>query len=201
MRSWPKAPEPCPSAPPGRTSTPSTKTAPAAICAATLRRRGYTVRYGTGDDARYDTRPGTAKPLLTDALEDGDPMDCELYPVVWRHGAGGCDGCGVTGNAPERAVDSRGPSPYLPSFRICFCSRRRTHESRKLRQDLEEAAQGLPRRTPARAHLCDQQDRAQVQGAPGLTRDPVQERRTPPLVREQRGGLRSAALRFRVRRP
>ena len=51
-----------------------------------MRRRGYTVRY-TGDDARYDTRPGTAKPLLTDALEDGDPMDCELYPVVWRREA------------------------------------------------------------------------------------------------------------------
>ena len=51
-----------------------------------VRRRGYTVRY-TGDDARYDTRPGTAKPLTTDALCDGDPMDCELYPVVWRQEA------------------------------------------------------------------------------------------------------------------
>jgi len=51
-----------------------------------VRRRGYTVRY-TGDDARYDTRPGTAKPLMTDALGDGDPMDSGLYPVVWRRDA------------------------------------------------------------------------------------------------------------------
>ena len=51
-----------------------------------VRRRGYTVRY-TGDDARYDTRPGTAIPLLTDELRDGDPMDSALYPVVWRQDA------------------------------------------------------------------------------------------------------------------
>ena len=51
-----------------------------------VRRRGYTVRY-TGDDASYDTRPGTAKPLMTEALRDGDPMDCALYPIVWRRDA------------------------------------------------------------------------------------------------------------------
>ena len=53
-----------------------------------VRRRGYTVRY-TGDDARFDPRPGTAKALWTDELADGDPMDCNLYPVVWRREAAG----------------------------------------------------------------------------------------------------------------
>ena len=48
-----------------------------------VRRRGYTVRY-TGDDARFDPRPGTAKALWADGLAEGDPMDCDLYPVVWR---------------------------------------------------------------------------------------------------------------------
>jgi len=48
-----------------------------------VRRRGYTVRY-TGDQAWYDTRPGTSAPLMTDELQDGDPMDSAIYPVVWR---------------------------------------------------------------------------------------------------------------------
>ncbi len=48
-----------------------------------VRRRGYTVRY-TGDDARFDPRPGTAKALWADGLKEGDRMDCDLYPVVWR---------------------------------------------------------------------------------------------------------------------
>ena len=48
-----------------------------------VRRRGYTVRY-TGDDARFDPRPGTAKALWADGLKAGDPMGCDLYPVVWR---------------------------------------------------------------------------------------------------------------------
>lgn len=51
-----------------------------------VRRRGYTVRY-TGDDARYDTRPGTSKPLQTDELKDGDPMDCSVFPRVWTRDA------------------------------------------------------------------------------------------------------------------
>jgi len=46
------------------------------------RRRGYTVRY-VGDDAWYDTRPGTTKQLKTDELQDGDPMESSIYPRVW----------------------------------------------------------------------------------------------------------------------
>ena len=53
---------------------------------ADVRRRGYTVRY-TGDDARFDPRPGTAKALWAEDLRDGDPMDGDLYPVVWRREA------------------------------------------------------------------------------------------------------------------
>jgi len=45
------------------------------------RRRGYTVRY-TGDDAVYDTRPGTNKYLRCDDLADGDAMDSVVFPVV-----------------------------------------------------------------------------------------------------------------------
>ncbi|MCY4190613.1 MAG: phytanoyl-CoA dioxygenase family protein [Rhodospirillaceae bacterium] len=48
-----------------------------------VRRRGYTVRY-TGDQAWYDTRPGTSEALMTDELKDGDSMDSSTYPVVWR---------------------------------------------------------------------------------------------------------------------
>lgn len=44
-------------------------------------RRGYTVRY-TGDDVTYDSRIGTSKPLHSDVLNDGDPMDCAQYPLI-----------------------------------------------------------------------------------------------------------------------
>lgn len=45
------------------------------------RRRGYTVRY-TGDDALYDTRPGTNLHLRNAALRDGQVLDSAQYPVV-----------------------------------------------------------------------------------------------------------------------
>jgi ectoine hydroxylase-related dioxygenase (phytanoyl-CoA dioxygenase family) len=47
------------------------------------RRRGYTIRY-TGDDVVYDTRPGTNIHLRNATLNDGDALDSEQYPVVWR---------------------------------------------------------------------------------------------------------------------
>ena len=47
----------------------------------TNRRRGYTVRY-TGDDIVYDTRPGTNAGLHNDKLEDGMPLDSDMFPVV-----------------------------------------------------------------------------------------------------------------------
>lgn len=45
------------------------------------RRRGYAVRY-TGDDAVYDSRPGTNAHLRNPALRDGEPLDSEMFPVV-----------------------------------------------------------------------------------------------------------------------
>ena len=47
-----------------------------------LRRRGYTVRY-TGDDAWYDTRSGTSGALLSEELNDGDPIGGASYPLIW----------------------------------------------------------------------------------------------------------------------
>ena len=45
------------------------------------RRRGYTVRY-TGDDAFYDTRPGTSVPLREAGLADGNAMTSATYPRI-----------------------------------------------------------------------------------------------------------------------
>ena len=47
-----------------------------------VRRRGYTVRY-TGDDIRYDTRPGTNEHLRGGGYADGDRLRAPLYPEVW----------------------------------------------------------------------------------------------------------------------
>lgn len=48
-----------------------------------VRRRGYTIRY-TGDDAVYDTRIGTNENLRSADHADGDPLDSDRFPVVWR---------------------------------------------------------------------------------------------------------------------
>jgi len=57
----------------------------------TGRRRGLALRY-VGDDAQYDTRPGTflQNPRLQEilppiTLSDGDPLSGELFPKVWPH--------------------------------------------------------------------------------------------------------------------
>ena len=47
------------------------------------RRRALATRW-TGDDARYDTRPGTAFPTEDPGLEDGSEMTCERFPLVWQ---------------------------------------------------------------------------------------------------------------------
>lgn len=48
------------------------------------RRRALATRW-TGDDARYCVRPGeVAIPTSDPGLAHGDPMDCDLFPVVWR---------------------------------------------------------------------------------------------------------------------
>ena len=49
------------------------------------RRRGYTIRY-TGDDIVYRPDELTMKVTLNPALQPGDPLDSELFPVVWRDG-------------------------------------------------------------------------------------------------------------------
>ena len=46
-----------------------------------VRRRGYAVRY-TGDDVRYDTRPGPNINLRSSSHRDGDRLDSEQYPRV-----------------------------------------------------------------------------------------------------------------------
>jgi ectoine hydroxylase-related dioxygenase (phytanoyl-CoA dioxygenase family) len=46
-----------------------------------IRRRGYAVRY-TGDDVRYDTRPGPNEHLKSDRHADGDRLDSERFPLV-----------------------------------------------------------------------------------------------------------------------
>jgi hypothetical protein len=45
------------------------------------RRRGYTVRY-CGDDVVYDLRVGVSKPLVNDALQAGDRLDSDLFPLL-----------------------------------------------------------------------------------------------------------------------
>ena len=46
------------------------------------RRRGLALRY-TGDDVRYDPRPGTFQFPHTPDLAAGDRMECDLFPKVW----------------------------------------------------------------------------------------------------------------------
>ena len=46
------------------------------------RRRGLSLRY-TGDDARYDPRPGTFQFPHKPDLAAGAPMTCDLFPRVW----------------------------------------------------------------------------------------------------------------------
>jgi len=48
-----------------------------------IRRRGYATRW-TGDDVVWDPRIGTAEVMSDPGLNAGDPMDCDLFPVVWK---------------------------------------------------------------------------------------------------------------------
>jgi len=50
------------------------------------RRRGYTIRY-TGDDITYEPGELTVPVTRNPDLSPGDPLDSELFPVVWRDGA------------------------------------------------------------------------------------------------------------------
>jgi len=52
------------------------------------RRRALATRW-TGDDARFARRGGeVAIPTTDPGLADGAPMDCDLFPVVWRREGG-----------------------------------------------------------------------------------------------------------------
>lgn len=50
------------------------------------RRRAYVTRWG-GDDVVYDPREGTQPMLRDPGILAGAPVDCELWPVVWRRGS------------------------------------------------------------------------------------------------------------------
>ncbi|PMS31252.1 phytanoyl-CoA dioxygenase PhyH [Trinickia symbiotica] len=54
----------------------------------TADRRVLSTRW-TGDDARFQRRPGemSPPPPANGAPRDGDPLDCEAFPVVWRRNA------------------------------------------------------------------------------------------------------------------
>ena len=48
----------------------------------TTTRRSLATRW-LGDDARFATRPWETSPTATGGLKPGDPMACELFPLVW----------------------------------------------------------------------------------------------------------------------
>jgi hypothetical protein len=51
----------------------------------------------TGDDVRYKFHPSAPpQPHHDHTLSDGDPIDCDQFPVVWRR-----DDSLVTGSVPE----------------------------------------------------------------------------------------------------
>lgn len=50
---------------------------------AQTRRRGYATRWA-GDDVVWDPRKGTTDILRDPGLNPGDPLDSELFPVIWR---------------------------------------------------------------------------------------------------------------------
>ena len=49
----------------------------------TRRRRAWATRW-TGDDARYDPRPGTAIPTRDPGIGPGDIMTCDDFPLLWK---------------------------------------------------------------------------------------------------------------------
>jgi len=51
----------------------------------TLRRRAYSVRY-CGDDVVYEPGSATMPVLENHDLSPGQPLDSELFPIVWRDG-------------------------------------------------------------------------------------------------------------------
>lgn len=46
-----------------------------------VRRRAYIMRW-TGDDATYNPRPNLQPMLYDPPIKSGDPLDCDLFPVV-----------------------------------------------------------------------------------------------------------------------
>jgi ectoine hydroxylase-related dioxygenase (phytanoyl-CoA dioxygenase family) len=68
------------------------------------RRRAYSVRY-TGDDVAYAPRPNTMPVLDNPQLRAGDPLDSDLFPVVWS------DGRRVAPPSPVRDVTQQSAAP------------------------------------------------------------------------------------------
>ena len=48
-----------------------------------FRRRAYVTRW-TGDDVTYNPRPNLMKILRDPGIAAGDPLDCDLFPVIWN---------------------------------------------------------------------------------------------------------------------
>ena len=48
-----------------------------------MRRRAYVIRW-TGNDVTYNPRPNLMKILRDPGIAPGDPLDCDLFPVIWR---------------------------------------------------------------------------------------------------------------------
>ncbi|MDP6346003.1 MAG: phytanoyl-CoA dioxygenase family protein [Alphaproteobacteria bacterium] len=48
-----------------------------------IRRRAYVTRWA-GDDVTYNPRPNLQRMLSDPGIALGGPLDCELFPVVWR---------------------------------------------------------------------------------------------------------------------
>jgi ectoine hydroxylase-related dioxygenase (phytanoyl-CoA dioxygenase family) len=47
------------------------------------RRRALSTRW-LGDDVVYREHENVTKPIRDPGLKDGDPIDCDLFPVIWR---------------------------------------------------------------------------------------------------------------------
>ena len=47
-----------------------------------MRRRAYVIRW-TGNDVTYNPRPNLMKILRDPGIAPGDPLDCDLFPVIW----------------------------------------------------------------------------------------------------------------------
>lgn len=69
----------------------------------TRRRRAVAIRYA-GDDAVYTERKGMSKPIRDPGLRPGDPLDCDLFPIVWRRAASRVGPTNTAGRSRGRSL-------------------------------------------------------------------------------------------------